>query len=42
MKILQINDGSGCFLYDKMIAPVLAMSSGRLPPEKATHGFDSG
>jgi hypothetical protein len=29
-------------LHDKITAPLLAMSSGRLPPEKATHGFGSG
>jgi hypothetical protein len=41
-KLVQnIIEGSEFFLHDKMIAPVLPMRDGRLPPEEAKHGFDS-
>jgi hypothetical protein len=31
----QLVEGSGCFFHDKMIAPVLQMGRGLLPPRKA-------
>ena len=40
-ELLQLIEGSGCFFYDKMIAPVLLMGKGPLPPRKAKHGVGS-
>jgi hypothetical protein len=34
----ELLEGSGCFLHDKMIAPVFLMGRGLLPPRKAKHG----
>jgi hypothetical protein len=31
----------GCFFHGKMIAPVLLMGKGLLPPRKAKHGVGS-
>jgi hypothetical protein len=36
-----MSEGSGCFFHDKMIAPVLLMGRGLLPPRKAKHGLGS-
>jgi hypothetical protein len=38
---LYLIKGSGCFFHDKMIAPVLLMGRGLLPPRKAKHGLGS-
>jgi hypothetical protein len=38
---LQLIEGSGYFFHDKMIAPVLLMGRGLLPPRKAKHGVGS-
>jgi hypothetical protein len=34
-------EGLGCFFHDKMIAPVLLLGRGLLPPRKAKHGVGS-
>jgi hypothetical protein len=39
--IIKLSEGSGCFFHDKMIAPVLLMGKGLLPPRKAKHGVGS-
>ncbi len=38
---LKLIQGSGYFFHDKMIAPVLLMGKGLLPPKKAKHGVGS-
>jgi hypothetical protein len=37
----ELPEGLGYFLHDKMIAPVLLMGRGLLPPRKAKHGVGS-
>ncbi len=38
---IPLNEGSGYFFHDKMIAPVFLMGRGLLPPRKAKHGVGS-
>jgi hypothetical protein len=33
-----VNEGSGYFFHDKLIAPALPIGRGLLPPRKAKHG----
>ena len=38
---IPLNEGSGCFFHDKMIATALLMGRGLLPLRKAKHGVGS-